>query len=156
MSILLLTPQHWVSHLLLVQAIEEKRKEKNRIDRTERTGFPTQTLYKRSLCWECTLTCSLIHLHPELKWPLSFAFFFRPSGHHQYSNLNKILYALMMRATFIQAFAALFDDIPFNQAPHGEGHCTVYLQGWQSSGPVKGSDYTCLARWKLLALLAML
>lgn len=69
----------------------------------------------------------------------------RPSGHHQYSNLNKTLYALLMHATFIQAFAALFDDIPFNQAPHGEGHCAVYLQGWQSSGPVvKGSDYTCL------------
>lgn len=55
MSILLLTPQHWVSHLLLVQTIEEKRKEKNRIDRTERTGFPTQDLCTScSLCWECT------------------------------------------------------------------------------------------------------
>lgn len=40
MTILVLMPQHWVSHLLLIQVTEEKRKESNRIDRTEKNCFP--------------------------------------------------------------------------------------------------------------------
>lgn len=78
----------------------------------------------------------------------------RPSGHHQYSNSNKILYALMTcyLSKHLLHFLMTFHSNCSTRG--GAPHC-LPVQGWQSSGPVvKGVRLHLSYRWKL-ALLAM-
>ena len=123
-----------LSHLLLVQAIEGKRKERNRIDRTEKNRFPNSgPLHKLLPLLGMYLSCSLIHLHPELKWLVPQGAISTPTWTDTLCSRDTCYLHPSTRCTF------RWHSIQPSSTRGGA------LQGWPSSGPVvKGSDYTCL------------
>ena len=135
MTILVLMPQHWVSHLLLIQVTEEKRKESNRIDRTEKNCFPNSgPLHKLLPLLGSTCPVLLFIFILSLN-DLSLG---APSARQPKQD------TLCSRDTCFHPRHFLM-TLHSTKLHMGRGNAAVYLQGWPNAVPVvKGSDYTCL------------
>lgn len=136
MTILVLMPQHWVSHLLLIQVTEEKRKESNRIDRTEKNCFPNSGPVHKLLPLLGSTCPVLLFIFILSLNDLSLG---APSARQPKQD------TLCSRDTCYFHPRHFLMTLHSTKLHMGRGNAAVYLQGWPNAVPVvKGSDCTCL------------
>lgn len=136
MTILVLMPQHWVSHLLLIQVTEEKRKESNRIDRTEKNCFPNSGPVHKLLPLLGSTCPVLLFIFILSLNDLSLG---APSARQPKQD------TLCSHDTCYFHLRHFLMTLHSTKLHMGRGNAAVYLQGWPNAVPVvKGSDCTCL------------